>query len=289
MSTVNDISTQFRTRMLSQDFNLSTDYKNLIKNTSVVSFWDSIVAKLDSLLSYITNGSWSESEKTVLIKKMDDFKAELIDKLNDTAPFDISSTIDREIFCFMMKAISGKSLSPDIKLSLKSGEHVIQLLNSAGGVLAEYHGNYTGDHRFLSQGYNPNNVTHIPSELSQKLCSFVSLWDRFSLQDNLCKQLLTDLSQNINATACQLLTELINNEQEINILCLETAFHDLKNYIQNNKSKCEDAISAGDDSIKTSWSHIVNWVDGKNVRIKDPWLIKSPSLLENGIYNLLNY
>lgn len=287
MSTVNDISTQFRTRMLPKDdLGLLPDYKNLIKNTSVVSFWDSIVAKLDSLLSYITNGSWSESDKTVLIKKMDDFKAKLIVKLNGTVPVNIYSTIDREIFCFMMETISEMRLSPDIHLSLKSGEHAIQL-NSTDGVLAEYHGSYIGDHRFLPQGYNPNNATHIPSELSQKLSSFMSLWDKFFLWDYLCTQLLADLNQTISPIAGQSLTELINNQRDSKILDLKTAFLDLKNYIQNNRDEC--VISAGDDSIKTSWSHIVDWVDGKNVRIKDPWLIKSPSLLEDDIYNLLTY
>lgn len=287
MSTVNDISTQFRTRMLSKDdLGLLPDYKNLIKNTSVVSFWDSIVAKLDSLLSYITNGSWSESKKTVLIKKMDAFKAKLIVKLNDTLPVNIYSTIDHEIFCFMMETISEKVLSPDVHLSLKSGEHAIQL-NSTDGVLAEYHGSYIGDHRFLSQDYNPNNATHIPSELSQKLSSFMSLWDKFFLWDYLCTQLLTDLNQTISLIAKQSLTELINNQRDSKIRDLKTAFLDLKNYIQNNRDEC--VISAGDDSIKTSWSRIVDWVDGKNVKIKDPWLIKSPSLLEDDIYNLLTY
>lgn len=291
MSTVTDIATQFRARMLSNNFALSKNgYINSIKNTSVVSFWDSIVAKLDSLLSYVTNGSWSVSEKTALIHKMDAFKKKLIDELNGTGFANMPSTIDRKIFYFMMETISEKSLLPDINLSLtlgESGEHFIQL-KCAGGVLAEYHGNFNG--ALYLQNYNLDDAKYMPPELSQRLCSFMSLWEQFYLWSKLNNQLCLDLNRNANEAANHSLTILLEKQDKYILDCLKGALCNLQDYLRESGYNYNTFISinfTGDPKITSDlWFSIARWVDA--AKINDT-TFKLPESVKNNIYTLFGF
>lgn len=206
ISGMSGMSEQFRTQMHTNATTIE-NYERVINDTFVAKKWDLFFAKLDSFLNYITNGSWSLSEKTVLIHEIDNFRGKLLTKL-DSIPTDklndlenIACTIDRELFRFVMKNISTKPLSPDVTLDLKlnqEGRPVIQL-NSASGLLAEY-----PDNRFIQF----HEAKHIPQGLSQLLCTLMSLCEQSCLWPELYQDVYHDLSENVSTAAAHSFAEL---------------------------------------------------------------------------------
>lgn len=73
---------RFKTQIQSESIKTKEGYTGLLNDALKQSYWDLMVAKLDVFLNQITNGSWSLSEKTVLIQNVDSFKRTFVDKLN---------------------------------------------------------------------------------------------------------------------------------------------------------------------------------------------------------------
>ncbi|KAB3084524.1 hypothetical protein F9222_25265 [Escherichia coli] len=278
MSILTDMSAQFRAQ-IQPNVTKKEDYQRLINATFVMGkdYWDLIVAKLDSLLSYITNGSWSVSEKTLLIYEIDNFRGTLLEKLNGFSTEalnnreNIACTIDREVFRFVMKNISTRALLSDVTLSLKTnqgGLPAIQL-NSASGLLAEFPGDTVEDLRF--QNYDPNKAKHIPPELSQLLCTLMSLCEQSDLWNRLYNSAYTDLKNNVNDATANSLASL-DESDHFNSRIVAT-LSELREYISSrafnhsNPIDLELGLKVPETFKKMTkaWFSIVEWANNKEL------------------------
>lgn len=247
MSIIFGMSEQFRTQMRTTA-TTKEDYQRVINETFVAGYWDLIVAKLDSLLNYITNGSWSLSEKTVLINEIDNLRRTLLGKLNGFSAEalndheNIACDIDREVFRFVMKNISTRPLLSDVTLSLKlnQGGLIAIQLNSASGLLAEFP-DYTAED-FLFQNYDPNKAKHIPQKLSQLLCTLMSLCEQSYLWEKLYSDVYLDLSRNVNDVTAETLVFLNNKYDRFSFYIAQT-LSELQCYIREERYDCTPPLS----------------------------------------------
>ncbi len=304
MSIITGMSDQFKTQIQSDITRgrSKNDYIRLINDTFVVkkSCWDLIVAKLDSLLSYITNGSWSVSEKTVLIHEMDAFKTKLIETLNKypdrlIEPEIITSAIDRDIFCFVMKNISTKSLSPDVALCLKSknGAYPVIQLNSADGLLAEFPSNISVSEDLQFQDYDPNKAKHISQKLSQLLCSLALLHEQIYAWDHsLYNELLSDLRKNTDAATVNAFTSLADKYVADLKFNIAATLNELQEYLRESVNGVTNPINLDlRNKIKNYKDKESLWFD--SIR---PWvttavssnLSEMPKGMKGNIYTFLD-
>lgn len=299
MPILTDMYAQFRAQI--QPNATKEDYQRLINATFVMEkgYWDLIVAKLDSLLNYITNGSWSLSEKTVLINKIDYFRGTLLMKLDgfftnglNYYRGDFTCTIDREIFCFVMKNISTKPLSSDVTLNLKlnqGGLPAIQL-NSASRLLAEYPDNITITGGLQFQDYDPNKAKHIPQELSQLLCALMSLCEQSCLWNELYNEIYGNLTYNAGTVAANSLANLNNKCNHFNSR-ITAALSELREYISLTGFDHRNPINfdlftnkVATFSEKTRlWTSIQNWI-----KAADPNELTNMLSIKSNIYAFLD-
>lgn len=284
IANMSNISNQFKAQMGSGTTNRN-DYIESISTAVEQSWWDSIVAKLDSFLSHITNGSWSLSEKTVLIHKVDYFKKELINKLKTVElnnPEDIenvASSIDREIFAFVMKNISTKPLTPDVNLCLKSEKGAVPViqLNSASGLLAEYPGLTKAE--LLFQNYTPK-ANNIPQELSQQLCTLMLLCEQSVLWSNTYNDAYLNLTQNINSETARLFAELYAKWDRTCVVEIGMCLCNFQSYIKENGYNIIPPIDYGSARQPKSsfgekitlWNSIVTWSETANSSVPSTML-----------------
>ena len=299
MPILTDMSAQFRAQ-IQPNATTKEDYERVINATFVMEkgYWDLIVAKLDSLLNYITNGSWSLSEKTVLINEIDNFRGTLLGKLNGLSVEALNNrenivcTIDREVFRFVMKNISTKPLSSDVTLGLKTnqeGPSVIQL-NSASGLLAEYPDNITitGDLQF--QDYDPNKAKHIPPKLSQLLCTLMSLCEQSCLWNSLYNDVYLDLTKSVDNVAADSFAGLGNKFDHFSDR-ITVALSELREYISSTGFDHINPINLefftnkfATFSEKTGlWTSIQNWI-----KAVDPNELTNMLSIKSDIYAFLD-
>ena len=287
---------RFKTQIQSELVRTKGKYIGLLNDALKQSYWDLMVAKLDLFLNQITNGSWSLSEKTVLIQKVDSFKESFSCRLNELNNNVLANSeymsiwIDKEIFCFVLREMSTAQLSSDINLSLKSekgAQSVIQL-NNASGLLAEYPLNF--NEGTVLPDYTSEMAKYIPQQLSQRLYTLMSLYEQYRSGDGLHNEVILGiLGTTENGLTLDLLASLLDKRINSVNRQLNNALNELRDYLNTSGYDHHtpvDLSSLTNEVPSESWFPVRDWLIAANTNVGS--VPDMPEDIQENIYALLN-
>lgn len=283
---------RFKTQIQSESIKTKEGYTGLLNDALKQSYWDLMVAKLDVFLNQITNGSWSLSEKTVLIQKVDSFKESFSCRLNELSDKvlanseHMSSWIDKEIFCFVLREMSTAQLPFNINFSLKSekeAQSVIQL-NNAGELLAEYP--FKFNKGTVLPKYGPEMEKHIPPELSQRLYTLMSSYEQYCSWRKSHDDLMLDI---MNTTPDELPFDSLqfSLDKHISLKFYDTLF-ELRSYLNSSGYNTFSPVNLTltNDVPSESWFPVRDWLIAANTNVGTA--SDMPDEIQGHIYALLN-